>query len=59
MVEFEHILMCCEIEITVVQGAIAKLDRMVLVHDTSDLDDRAFDQLNVLTVISDHFDFLA
>ena len=59
MEEFEHILMCCDIEISIIQGAITKLDRVVLVHDASDLDHHTFDQLDVLIVISDHFDFLA
>ena len=59
VVELEHIFMFCEVEITIVYVAIAVRYRVVLVHDTSDLDDHAFDQLDVLPVVPDHFDFLA
>ena len=59
MEELEHIFMCCEVEITIVYVAIAVRYRVVLVYDTSDLDDHTFHQLYVLPVVPDHFDFLA
>ena len=59
MVELEHIFMFSEVEITIVYVAIAVRNRVVLVHDTSDLDDHAFDQLDILPMVPDHFDFLA
>ena len=59
VVELEHIFMLCEVKITIVYVAIAVCNRVVLVHDTSDLDYHAFDQLDVLPVVPDHFDFLA
>ena len=59
MEELEHIFMLCEVEITIVYVAIAVRYRVVLVHDTSDFDDHAFHELDVLTMVPDHFDFLA
>ena len=59
VVELEHIFMFSEVEITIVYVAITVRYRVVLIHDTSDLDDHAFDQLDVLPVVPDHFDFLA
>ena len=59
MKELEHIFMCSEVEIPIVYVAITVRYRVVLVYDSSDLDDHAFDQLDVLPVVPDHFDFLA
>ena len=57
--ELEHIFMCSEVEIPIVYVAITVRYRVVLVYDTSYLDDHTFHQLDVLPVVPDHFDFLA
>ena len=58
MVVLEHVLVCLQIEVSIVLCILSKADRAILIHNASNFDYMSSAQLAVI-LVADYLDFLA